>query len=328
MGVRDQNFISIPEVIPHKRSDHQFHRNDRLVHRTNHYIAYLILFILFPFFAFTQQEHLIAVQPTVMVIPFVKEGEGLRNIYEHQHAGPIRVSISRVKDGLDQSGIQTIDFRAILKQATSQEAMTIEQQTSIKQRVIELSAADIYIETETQVILTPKGNSVTVILSAYDAYTGMSLVNKLGHSPKFYTDNYEKLTEKALDTFLEDFTDALQESFQDMIQNGRSIAVDIGIAEDSQIDMDSEIGEANDLLSDVLENWFENNAMQAHFHVQGITATKMIIDEVKIPAIDIKTKKLYRPSKFAARLRKFLIQHNLQVTRDIQGSKIFITISG
>lgn len=268
------------------------------------------------------------IQPTVMVIPFVKEDQNLRNVFEHEHGGPIRTAISRVKDGLDQKGIQTIDFRALLKQLNNQEAITTNQQSSIKKRIIELSAADIYIESETQVILTPKGNSVTVILTAYDAFTGLSLVNKLGHSPKFYTENFEKLTEKAIDTFLEEFTHSLQASFQDMIHNGRIIAVDIGIAEDSAIDMDSEIGEDHDLLSDVLENWFEENANQSYFHVQGVTATKMIIDKVKIPAIDPKTNKNYRPSKFAARLRKFLISQGLEVTRDIQGSKIFITISG
>lgn len=293
----------------------------------------LLCFIHLQFITFSQSESInpiatpLEIQPTVMVIPFVKEGQSLRNIYEHEHGGPIRATITRVKDGLDQKGIRTVDFRAIIKQLNNQDAMTVDQQASIKQSIITRSSADIYVESETQVIQTPKGNSVTVILTAYDAFTGLSLVSKLGHSPKFYTENYEKLAEKALDTFLEDFTKTLQTSFVDMMTNGRTIAIDIGIAENSVIDMDSEIGDSEDLLADLIETWFEEHALQSYFHIQGITATKMIIDEVKIPALDPKTNKNYRPSKFAAELRKFLLRHDLEVTRDIQGTKIFITIS-
>lgn len=285
----------------------------------------LLLLLLGTAWLRAQADHQ-TIQPTVMVIPFVAEDQNMRDLYEHPNHGPIRTTISRVKDGLDQKGIQTIDFRAILRQLNNQEAMTSEQQSSLKQQVIKLSAADIYVEAETQVIRTPKGNSVTIILTAYDAFTGNSLVNKLGHSPKFYTDNYEKLAEKAIDTFLESFTDDLQAAFQDMIRNGRAIALDIGISEDSSIDMDSDIGSDGDLLSDLLENWLETNALGAYFHIQGVTATRMIIDQVKIPVVDPTTNKPYRPSRFAAKLRKFLISQGFEVTRDIQGAKIFITI--
>jgi len=58
-----------------------------------------------------------------------------------------------------------------------------------------------------------------------------------------------------------------------------------------------------------------------------ITATQMIIDQLRIPAKDLETNKNYRPSKFASHLRKFLISQGFEVTRDIQGTKIFITIS-
>lgn len=270
----------------------------------------------------------VSVQPTVMVIPFTKADDDMRAVFEDQNNGVVRAAISRVKDGLDQRGIQTIDFRAVLKQLNNTKALTTEQQSSVKQTVIEYSAADIYIESETQIIKTPTGNSVTVILTAYDAFTGRSLVNKLGHSPKFYTDNFEKLAEKALDKFLDKFIHSLDLTLKNMLKNGRSIAVDIGIAEASSIDMDSEVNDNSDLLlSDLIESWLEENAFQAHFHIQGITATKMIIDEVKIPMLDPKTKKNYRPSKFAAQLRKFLQTQGLNASRDVQGSKIFITIS-
>ncbi len=269
-----------------------------------------------------------SIQPTVMVIPFARADQDLREVYEHQNSGPVRAVISKVKDQLDQEGIRTTDFRAILKQLKNTEVFTSGQQTSVKQRVIELSAADIYLESETQIVRTPTGNSVTVILTAYDAFTGRSLVNKLGHSPKFYTENFEKLAEKALDNFLKAFTQSLKNELENMLLNGRSIAMDIGIAEGAEIDMDFVMENFQGiLLSDAIEGWLEENALNAYFHIQGITATKMIIDEVKIPMIDSATQKNYRPSKFAALLRKFLQSRGFEVTRDVQGGKIFITIN-
>jgi len=278
--------------------------------------------------AFSQTEVPTTVlQPSIMVIPFAKEGQHIRTVFEAENAGPIRVAITKVKEKLEAQHIKTIDFRAYDKQLHNQAQMRGNQQVSVKQKIIELSAADIYIETEVQIIETPRGNSATVILTAFDAFTGASLVNKLGNSPKFYTQNFEKLTIKALDTFLDKFTISLEEVFQDMIQNGRTIAVDIGIDENSSIDMDSSLGEENLLLAELIENWFEKNAYHSYFHIQGITATKMIFDEVKIPTLDPVTNKNYYPTKFITPLRKYLKGLGLEVTRDIQGTKVFITIS-
>jgi len=149
----------------------------------------LLLLFLAPLWSVAQPAETTSttklIQPTVMVIPFVKEDQDMREIYEHNHGGPIRAAITRVKDGLDKKGIQTIDFRAMLRQLGNQKAMTTTQQSSMKQSVIALSTADIYIESETQVVRTPRGNSVTVILTAYDAFTGASLVNHHG-----YADDY------------------------------------------------------------------------------------------------------------------------------------------
>ncbi len=267
-------------------------------------------------------------QPTVMVIPFAKEGENMRAVLEDDYATHLRVAVSLVKKGLEQHDVQTKDFRAVLQQIDMQKDLTANQQHSLKQEVITLSAADIYIETEARIIRTPRGTSVTVLLNAYDAFTGQTLLSELGHSPKFYTDNFEKLTEKALTTFLDGFCTSLQEAFRQSMQNGRSIAIDIGISEGATIDMDSEIDNNGDLLSDLIENWLEENAYQSYFHIQGVTATKMIIDEVKIPAKDPVTKKNYSPSRFVNELRKYFVKLGLEVSRDIQGTKVFITISG
>ena len=263
------------------------------------------------------------IQPTIMVIPFVREDQDMRTILENDLN--LRVAIAKMKEGFDNRGVSTVDFRAKLKQVNTDKAMELGNQTSIKQEIIELSGADIYVETEAKVVHSPSGNSVTVIATAYDAFSGLSLANKVSNSPKFYTENFEKLTEKAVENLVEDFLNTMQMKFDDIVANGRVATLSISFAEGATKDMDAEVGAEKELLSDNLENWLEQHAFKSKFHVQGVTATKMIVDEVRLPLRDASGGN-YRVSKFVAEFRNHLKSLGLESTRDLQGSKIFITI--
>ncbi len=264
------------------------------------------------------------IQPTIMVVPFVRENQDMRNILENDIN--LRVAVTKMKEGFDNRGFSTVDFRAKLKQLSNDKAMELENQSSLKQEIIELSGADIYVETEAKPVNTGSGNSITVIVTAYDAYSGISLANKVGNSPKFYTDNYEKLTEKAVDGLVEDFLNTMQLKFDEMVENGRIASLNITFGEGSSMDMDSEIGDEEKMFSEVMEDWLEENTYKNYFHIQGVTATKLIIDELRLPFFD-EEGKAYRPTKFAASLRNYLKKLGLESTRDVQGSKIFITIN-
>jgi hypothetical protein len=198
------------------------------------------------------------IQPTIMVIPFVKESQDMRTILESDIN--LRVAVSKVKEGFDNRGFNTIDFRARVKQLNNDKAMELENRISLKQEIIELSGADIYIETEATINRSSGGNSVTVIVTAYDAFSGFSLSNKVKTSPKFYSENYEKLTEKACEGLVEEFLNTLQSKFDEIVQNGRIATMSITFAEGSTVDMDAEVGDSGEILSDQIEQWLEKNA--------------------------------------------------------------------
>ncbi len=264
------------------------------------------------------------IQPTIMVIPFAKENQDMRTVLENNLN--LRVGVTKVKEGFDNRGFSTVDFRAKLKQVNNDNAMEMANQSSIKQQVIELSGADMYVEVESAIKRTKTGNSVTVIMTAYDAFSGQSIANKVSTSPKFYTENFEKLTEKAVNAVIEDFLNVMQEKFTEIINNGRTLVVNIGFTENSEYDMDSEMGDEEELLSDIIERWIEANAYKNYYHLQGVTATKMMLDDVRIPLKDNNGRN-YRASRFAGKLRNFLKKLGFDVTRDVQGTKIFITIN-
>ena len=288
-------------------------------------IFHFVIILLLTLDLYSQQD-LTLVQPTVMIIPFVKEGKDLRSVLESDSSQHIRVAMTKVKNAFDTAQIKTIDLKSMIQRIDNDRILTHNSRNDLKSIVIQYSGIDIFVEVEAQVVETSRGNSVTVILNAYDAFSGNALANGFGHSPKFYTQNFEKLSEKALDTFLEKFITSTKTALEDLEKNGRSITLNLGIKKESQMDMDAEIDDSGNLLSDVIEDWFEKNAYQSQFNIQGITATKMMVNEIKIPKIDPITQRNYRPSKFAKALLEHLKSLGIQCSRDVQGTNIFITI--
>lgn len=262
------------------------------------------------------------IQPKIMVIPFTDQDKSIADEIDNNDLA--RLAISNVKEGFDNRNFPTVDLRAKLKLLSNDRVMELENQSSIKQEVIELSGADMYVEVESTINRSNGGNSVTVILSAYDAFTGMSLANKSGVSPRFHTESFEKLVAKATDSMIDDFLNTLQNRFDDINENGRMIAMNIGFAEDSDYNMDFEFDNL-DLLSDRIEDWIEDNSFQSYYHIQGVTETKMIVDEIRVP---LKTDKgrNFRVSTYTNDFRKFLRSLDIDSSRDLQGGRIFITI--
>ena len=263
------------------------------------------------------------IQPKIMVVPFTTGDQSMAD--ELKNNSTNRLAMSLIKEGFDQRGFPTVDLNAKLNMLANDRVMELENQASFKQEVIELSGADIYVQTETTINRSSGGNSVTVILTGYDAFTGVSLANKSSVSPKFYTDSYEKLVQKAVEPIVDDFLNMIQSKFDDIKSNGRMIAMNITCDQDAEKNLDFEFNDS-EYLSDKITSWLENNAYNSYFHIQGVTATKMIIDEIRVPLLDDKGKN-YRVSKFVNSFRKFLKSLDLDSSRDLQGGRIFITIS-
>ena len=125
------------------------------------------------------------VQPKIMVIPYTKEGEDLRTILENDESK--RIAITKIKEGFDARGFTTVDFIAKLKAAKDNNVFTSGNQNDLKAQIIQMSGADVYVQAEVIFEKGQSGNSIKLILTAYEASTGNSLSNKVGESGRFYT---------------------------------------------------------------------------------------------------------------------------------------------
>ncbi len=266
----------------------------------------------------------VTVQPKIMVIPYTKEGEDLRAVLENDENK--RIAITKIKEGFDSRGFTTVDFVAKLKTAKDNNTFTSDNQTDIKAQIIQMSGADVYVQAEVIAEKGQSGSSVKLILTAYEASTGNSLSNKVGESGKFYTDDFSKLASKAVESCVEDFLNVMQTKFTDIMNNGKSVIIDISFDANSQYNMSSEIGSDGLPLSDQIEMWMEENAFKNNYHIQGTTDLKMIFDDVKIPLKNQVTGNNYNPNKFALELFKFFKGLGLQPGKDVKGNTIYITI--
>ena len=160
------------------------------------------------------------VQPKIMVIPYVKQGEDLRTVLENDVNK--RIALTKIKEAFDNRGFTTVDFTAKLKAANANAVMMEDSQSDLKTMLIQQSGADIYVEAEIDVQQSSSGNSVKMIVTGYECSTGNSLANKVGESGKFYTDDIGKLASKAIESCAEDFLNTMQNKFSDIVENGKS----------------------------------------------------------------------------------------------------------
>lgn len=264
------------------------------------------------------------VQPSIMVIPFVPEGADMRKALDVSNEK--RQVIAAISGAFADKGFATKDFYANFKSISQNAAFEDDVKTDLKSQIIQSSGADIFVEADININKSGDGNSVRIVIKACEASTAKVLASKIGDSGKFYTTDFGKLGAKATQKVMEDFLTTMQQSFNDMITNGRSIVVNITFSEMSDYDTTSEVGEDGYELRDLLELWMEENAYKNYYHIQGTTDKKMIFDEVRIPLKDPTTGRNYNINKFSMSLAKFFKDNGMQVDRNLNGGTLYITV--
>lgn len=270
----------------------------------------------------TWAQQQVTVQPKIMVIPYVKQGEDIAKVIEDDVNK--RIVLAKIREAFDSRGFTTVDFAAKLKSLSRNEGLSQDSQTDLKSMIIQQSGADIYVEAEIDILLSSDGNSVKTIMTAYDISTGGSLANKVGESGKFYTEDMGKLGAKAVEKVADDFLDVIQTKFTDIVENGRSINVDFSFEQTSTLSMSEEIGNDGLTLSDQLELWMSEHAYKNNYHIQGTTDKRMLFDDVRIPLKDANGNN-YNINKFSLEFMSFARSLGLKITRSTANNTLVIT---
>ncbi|MBQ0103943.1 MAG: hypothetical protein KBS99_07220 [Prevotellaceae bacterium] len=283
-----------------------------------------ILFLLGLLLSTLVHAQVNTVQPSIMVTPFVPEGADIRKSLDVSNEK--RQVIAQISGAFADKGFPTKDFYANYKSISQNAAFEDDVQTDLKSQIIQSSGADIFVEADISINHQSDGNSVRVVLKACEASTAKVLSSKIGDSGRFYTTDIGKLGAKAVEKAMDGFLATMQQSFEDIVVNGRSIVVNVSFDEISDFDTTSEVGESGDELRDVLEEWMEQNSFKNYYHIQGTTAKKMVFDDVRIPLKDPATGNNYNINKFSRSLANFFKGLGMSVDRDLNGGTLYIKV--
>lgn len=164
--------------------------------------------------------------------------------------------------------------------------------------------ADIVIEVAWQISATGPKKAVTYSLKGLDAYTGKQIAGAQGTGNPSFSVDIPVLLEEASLQRLDQFAAQLQDHFNDLIENGREVVINLHIFDNgSRLSFDKEYGE--DELTDVIENWIAENTVEHRYSLSDATDNMLHFEQVRIP--------LYRENgrpmdtrQFAGELRKYL----------------------
>lgn len=171
--------------------------------------------------------------------------------------------------------------------------------------------ADVFFDVYWKVTKNGPKNTVSYTLSAYDTYTYNSIASTSGTGAPSFTAEVPVLVEEAVMSNMDAFLEQLQSYFDDCIENGRAISLEINTFDDGgEIDMESEFNGKE--LREIIEDWISDNSINRAYNLVDDTETTMIFQDVRIPLFDERERPMNAGS-YARGLRKHLESFQIPV---------------
>lgn len=171
-------------------------------------------------------------------------------------------------------------------------------------RIKRTAKCDITLEVSWKVNQSGPKKSITYILSGKDAYSNKQVAGAEGTGVPSFSSELPVLLEEAVINNMDQFCAQLQAHFDDMMVNGREVAVDVLVFDDgSGVDLESEFGGKE--LTEVITDWMDQNTVNHRFTTADGSENFLQLTQVRIP--------LYKSSgtpmdtyDFVSGLRKYL----------------------
>lgn len=263
-------------------------------------------------------------KPTIMVVPFLKDGETfdavLMNDYDR------RIAVSRVQNGFESRDITTIDIIAKLQAEKRQQNYELDAAESNDRSLLLSSGADVYVTVDLQKQKTQMGTRISLIMKAYERVSGDVLASKDGWTNPINTTATDALCGYAVQAFLPDFLNDICKNFTQRISQGSRVVLRFSVNSSSGTTMNTPAGPNNYSISNIIRQWVRKNAFKGKYHLQGVVDESMIFDYVTIPPKDTDGL-LMDAAQFAFLLESYLKEDNgINCSSKIEGNTIFFSI--
>lgn len=263
-----------------------------------------------------------AKKPTIMVIPadtWCYEN-GFMNTYNNQgketkvpdYESAVQENmdlvnvITKIGELMADRGFPLKDLAATVRninQSNAEDEMTVSRTSgatlaeSPLDRLLNRAKADILVELAWKINSVGPKKSVTYTLRGIDAYTGKQVAAAQGTGPQSFSAEVPVLLEEATLERLDNFASQLQAHFDDLLENGREVTVNIRVFDNgSGLSLENEYD--GEMLTDIIDDWMAQNTVNHRYSLTDATDNMMRFEQVRIP--------LYRENGTAMDTRYFV----------------------
>lgn len=281
-----------------------------------------------------------AKKPTIMIVPddawcsangYMIETENQGKItrtpnYERalQENIDLVTTITKIGELMNERGFPLKDLSTVIKSinrnAAEDEMLTSSTSgatlaESPYDRLLDRAKADIIVELLWRVNTVGPKHSITYQLKGVDSYSMKNIASAEGTGAPSFSADIPVLIEEAVLEKMDGFASQLQAHFDDMVENGREVVLNIRVFDNgSGLSLEDEYG--GEELADIIDSWMAQNTVNHRFSLSDQTENLMRFEQVRIP--------LYRSNGtamdtryFANTLRKFLSNSPYNITSKV-----------
>lgn len=269
-----------------------------------------------------KEEKRLTPKPKIIVVPYKTDGESYKAILENDR--DLRAAVSEVQKGFEKLDIETENIISSVGGSSKRRALYEENADaadSNDKQLLLSSDADVYVVVDLEKNISASGSSVSVIMTAYETATDNIWATENSWTNKFRTTDVGQLCAYAVRDFLPPFLEQIVKNFNEPT----SAVIQFSVSNSSAASMRDRCNNGR-RISDVIQEWLDDNAHDGEYHTQGIVDESAIFDDVLIPKADKRGKKM-NAEKFGSQLCDALYEVGVDTRMVTEGNNIIITIT-
>ncbi|MCH2023180.1 MAG: DUF6175 family protein [Saprospiraceae bacterium] len=182
-----------------------------------------------------------------------------------------------------ESAIKTLESNSAEDAMMTSKEYGSEASESPIDKLKKVAKADIILQMTWSLNQTGPRRSITFNLQGIDSYTDKQIAAASGTGTPSLSAEIPILLDEAVLSHMDNFTATLQTFFDDLFKNGREVIIRIKKWDDWEEDLETEYGDDDEELGDIIETWIEDNTVEGRFNTTDATENMMLFEQVRIP---------------------------------------------
>lgn len=267
----------------------------------------------------TRLEPTLQASPKIIVVPFAQDEESYQAILNSNF--DLRAAVNEVEKGFQELNIETENILSAPKSSKRRAEFETDAASSNAKELLRSTDADVYVIVDIKKNTTAEGTSIALVLKAYETATDNNWGSQNSWTKPNKNADISYLCALAVKAYLPDFLKQIEKNFM----QPASVVIEFSVLNETGITMRDRLKNGK-RLSAFISDWLEENAYNGEYHLQGVVDESAIFDDVLMPRVDKKGKKM-NTNKFAEALSDALYEVGVDSEIKTAGNNIMITIT-